>query len=181
MTFDLPKQDWVKPRILIDFLREGYWKGHLAAEITFTGAVCPSQETMLDVIEAVLGVQKLLPPTRIIRFTGLINPLDSLMTLFVRSLRSYGFNLQAEVKDMPVERWDDGVWLIYRTSKDIVPFVVSEVWYAPNVEADADELPDIKNMPPSRSTYLYLDKSKGYSTKAVMDFMAKSPRVWVLL
>jgi hypothetical protein len=186
MTIEMPKRnEWINPKMTLDFAREGYFHGCLILQLNFTGALCPSEEVMLDVIQAVLSVEDRLPLRKTIRLAGLVNPADTRMGLFIRSLRDYDFTVQAQIKEMPIEDWTSGVWLIYQTPARILPFRADEIWYSPAVDRETDVIPDFERIPTTsarstpRAMYFYLDRK--FSVSASMKFFAESKYNWALL
>lgn len=175
----IPKQNWISA-ITLDFIKDGWWKGHPALHLALTGAECPDQDVMISILEILIKSKGLLPRTgQIIRLSGRTNLLDPLMELFAQSLRDYDFSAQIVLGDGPVPSWAGGMWKIMRLSRQMVPTVVNEIWYSPKLAEGATEIPDLTALPPSKGILCYIDRQ--FSVPATLDFMAKSPYHWILL
>ena len=173
MKIDMPKNTWVSD-IAVDFAREGYFSGALMAQITFAGGACPGLDFVTELV-AKLEKAPLPKGRKIVRLKGLFDPRDMDVHALVRSLRSYGYNVQAIVKDNFSAPWlTELSWCILRIEKPAALVVANEVWYYP-IEGQ----PLVEPMLPPKTGYLYLAKGRG--TLETIKFVSESPNIWNLL
>jgi len=174
MKIDCIKNTWVR-EINADFIREGFWAGTYAISIDFAGGDCPNDDVMAEILSKVRTVE-LSSSSRIVRFTGLFNPKDADMRLFVHSLKNYGFSVQIIVPSSFSAEWLDKFdWVIIRNDRDdIVLHNANEIWHCPRDTSVLKE-PTL----PLKPGLLYL--TKGRSLTETVKFITSSKYLWRLL
>lgn len=173
IKIELPKQGWIESANQ-DFIADGFWKGAYAINIIFTGAACDSQESMIDCLERVLAVP--VPKRKIVRLKGMLNPTDPFMRLLIKSLKDYGYHVQAVLKNQPYEWINDLSWSILQIESAFVPYWTNEVWYKPPI---SDKLIEPKALPEGAPSFLYLFRQ--YSVLATQEFIINGRFNWSLL
>lgn len=173
MKVDMPKNTWIN-EIQADFLREGFWAGMYAVSVSFSGGSFPGEAFLAEVLQNLIKLE--LPKgLKIIRFTGLFDPRDVDLSLFVHSLRKYGFSIQAVIPDHFNPPWGEKLdWKIVRMDGSILIQDANEIWYCPVESADLKE----PIMPPKHGL-LYL--AKGRSMTESIKFITTAKETWRLL
>lgn len=170
---DITKNTWVND-VQVDFLREGFWAGTYAVQISFSGGACPSDSIIAELLVK-LKKTDLPQGLRIVRFKGLFDPKDNDLALFIHTLKSYGFAVQAIIPagfHAPwIEKFD---WVIIRNDRDVVIQNGNEIWHCPVDSSELKEptLPDKPGM-------LFL--TKGRSVVETIKFITTAKNVWRIL
>lgn len=173
MKIDIPKNTWISD-VAVDFAREGTFNGALMVQITFAGGSCPGLDFVTELVSK-LEKAPLPAGRKIVRLRGLFDPRDMDVHTLVRSLRSYGYNVQAVIKDNFSAPWlTELSWLILRIEKPAALIVANEVWYFP-----PEGQPLVEPMIPPKTGTLYLAKGRGAAE--TIKFVAESPNIWNLL
>lgn len=175
MKLDLPKNTWLN-EVVLDYYKEGYWKGVYGLQMSFSGGACPGDEFLAEIIEIVAKTK--LPKRKIVRISGLLNPGDRFLGILVKMLKDYGFIVQVILQTVPPLEWLQYIdWIIFRTGSKLIPIQFDELHYCPPETEEIGEptLPSVSNKP----FFLYLNK--GYSMAATNKFICSSSRNWALL
>ncbi len=173
MKIDITKNTWVND-IQADFIREGFWTGSYAIQISFSGGACPSDDILSEILMKCIKTE--LPVAlKVVRFKGLFDPKDNDIALFMHSLKSYGFTIQIIIPSGFSAPWLDKFdWVILRNDRDIVLHNANEIWHVPS-EAMTLKEPTV----PEKPGMLYV--TKGRSVVETVKFITSSKYVWRIL
>jgi hypothetical protein len=170
---DVTKNTWIN-EVQVDFFREGFWAGLYAVSISFSGGSLPSEALLAELLQKLLKLD-LPKQLRVVRFTGLFDPRDPDITLFIHSLHKYGFTVQAVIPERFSAPWLEKIdWKIVRTEGEILYQDGSEFWYCPKESTNLKE-PTL----PKQHGLLYI--IKGRSMVETIKFICDAKETWRLL
>ena len=173
MKIEITKNTWVG-EITADFFREGFWSGLYAVSVSFLGGALPSETILAEILQRLIKLD-LPKQTRVVRFTGLFDPKDPDIALFVHSLHKYGFSVQAVIPDRFSAPWLEKLdWKIVRLENEILLQDGNEIWYYPKSDAEMKEV-----TLPSQHGLLYL--TKGRPMNETIHFINSAKETWRLL
>jgi hypothetical protein len=173
MKIDITKNTWIN-EITVDFFREGFWSGLYAVNVSFSGGAFPGEDLLAEILQKLIQVE--LPKgTRVVRFTGLFDPRDMDISLFIHSLHKYKFAVQAVIPERFSAPWVEKLdWKIVRMNGPILYQDAQEIWYCPAETSDLRE-PTM----PSEHGLLFI--SKGRSVSETIKFITSAKETWRLL
>lgn len=176
---ELAKTQWIRSA-KVDFIKEGFFKGVLAAHIEVTGESIASLPSVADTLNTLLKTT--LPPSRIVRLSGPLTDGDPNFNLFINALCDYKFFIQVESEGNILFSWLKFThWNIIKTKQPTVLMHADEIWYSPEV-VESEKIKDVTFPVPTdgvRRTYLYL--AQKYPVDKADAFFCESKNTWALL